>query len=505
ARKSTYKPLLFTTTVRNPERLRGFLRVLLAYGGKTLSDILTEEIAGEVIRLGLYKPSKLPENVKKKIKAGERLSDREVAAAIKNNPQKHKESGFGKGWPSRFDTWFKFPKELGFVFYRPGEKIEFSDIGRKYAQSDNPAFERQAFLNAFVKYQSNNPFRRVLNENAPLILLLRTISILNADKKSGGAGISKTELPLLIYWKDNDAEKLSQRILALRRGFGYSPSRETVADICRNEIMKGEDIKRDNQSIMVDYPDDFIRKTRLTGLISLRGGGRFVDINQNENQKTAYVLENYSDYKKYGTERDYFNYISAVDKNLFSRPAKIPSSSEKEKFLVKWAGCYTWEKIASEMLKLSGRGLTADDILKYLSNPVRLEFLTAMAIKSKFPDVKVVPNYPIDDEGVPTSTAGGNTGDIECFEGGNGILAEVTMLEGRAQTVAEVWPIGRHLEEFQKKAHNSMCYFVAPSIFPDFVKQINFLRKEDGLRLLPKTIPEFLNHMKKATVLYVNA
>ena len=76
---------------------------------------------------------------------------------------------------------------------------------------------------------------------------------------------------------------------------------------------------------------------------------------------------------------------------------------------------------------------------------IRLEFLTSLAIKANYTDLKIVPNYPCDDEGIPTSTAGGqgNQGDIECFEEQN-VLVEVTMSGGRTQTMMEVWPIKRH-------------------------------------------------------------
>jgi len=503
-RESKYKPLLFTTTLRNPERLKWFLGVLKEYDGRILNDKLAEKIAGEIIRIGLYAPSNLSASVRKKIKTKEPLTDREVAKVLKENPQNHKEAGFSKGWPSRFDTWFKIAKELGFVFYRSGEKIRFSEIGLKLVDSEHPEFEQQAFLNAFVKYQSNSPFRRVQNENVPLILLLEVIKKLNSDKDFNDAGISKLELPLVIYWKDNNAEKLYQRIKKLRKDFGYSPSWEVITEICRDEIMEGQDIVRDDKSIMVDYPDEFIRKMRLTGLISLRGGGRFVDINKNEQEKIDYVLENYSDYKKYDTEESYFEYISKIDENLVSVVA-IPLTAEKrDRYLKKWIKVYPWETIKIEMLNLVEKHLTKDDILKYLSNPVRLEFLTALAVKSKFPNIKVIPNYPVDDEGIPTSTAGGinNAGDIECFENVNGILIEVTMSEGRTQTVMEVWPIARHLQEFSKKIKNSMCYFVAPSIFSDSARQIDYVKQTENLLISPKTIEEFLEHLEVNAVLY---
>lgn len=503
-RESTFKPLLFTTTLRNPERLKWFLAVLKNYDGQILTDDLAEKIAGEIIRIGLYTPTRLSAIVKRKIKAKEPLTDREVAKALQDNPQNHKEAGFSKGWPSRFDTWFKIAKELGFVFYRAGEKIHFSEIGLKLVDSEHPEFEQQAFLNAFVKYQSNSPFRRVRNENVPLILLLEVISKLNADEDFNDVGISKLELPLVIYWKDNDAEKLYRRIKKLREDFRFTPSWEVISDICRNEIMEGQDIVRDDKSIMVDYPDEFIRKMRLTGLISLRGGGRFIDINKKEQDKVDYVLATYAAYKKYDTEESYFEYISTVDKKLISFVPKPVSISEQDKFLAKWVGIYAWESIKTELLNLSKSQLTKDEVLKYLSNPIRLEFLTALAVKSKFPNVKVIPNYPVDDEGIPTATAGGvgNTGDIECFEDVNGILIEVTMSEGRTQTMMEVWPISRHLAEFSKKAKNSMCYFVAPSIFSDSAKQIDYVRKTENLFISPKTIDEFLEHLEKEAVLY---
>lgn len=407
---------------------------------------------------------------------------------------------------SRFDTWFKIAKELGFVYYKMGEKIRFSEIGLKLVDSEHPEFEQQAFLNAFVKYQSNNPFRRVLNENVPLVLLLKVIKKLNADKDFNDAGISKLELPLIIFWKDDDAEKLYLRIKQLRKEFGYSPSWEVVSEICRGEIMQGKDIVRDDQSIMVDYPDEFIRKMRLTGLISLRGGGRFIDINKNEQAKVDYVLKTYSEYEKYETEEEYFDYISTVDENLVSVIARSVTAEEQDQYLKKWVGIYSREIIREEMLNLADKHLTKDEILKYLSNPVRLEFLTALAVKSKFPNVQVIPNYPVDDEGIPTSTAGGvgNTGDIECYENVNGILIEVTMSEGRTQTMMEVWPIARHLQEFGKKAKNSMCYFVAPSIFTDSVRQIEYVKEKDNLTIYPKTIKEFLEHLDNNTVLYLN-
>jgi hypothetical protein len=524
-RDSEYKPLLFTTTVRNPKRMKGLLNILSNFDGKILTNELAQKIMGELIRYGLYRPMIKTNTVKDKwndTKNGEfsnvLLSDLEVKNMLEKNPQEHKEAGFDRGWPSRFATVFDFAKELGFVYFWQNEKIEFSKIGLKLANSievktdenyilisdSHPEFEQQAFLHALAKSQRNNPFVRVLNENVPLILLLQVIQKLNSDKELNGAGISKLELPLVIFWKDNNAEELYQLIKSIRKKYKYNPSWEVIIDICVNQIMKGEFKKFKPKSVMNEYPDEFIRKMRLTGLISLRGGGRFIDINTNEQEKVDYVLKTYSKYPKFETEREYFNYMAKTDENLISFVSKSVGMEENNKYLEKWTSIYSFEKIKQELSILSQKGLSNDDILKYLSNPIRLEFLTSLAVKSRFPHVKVIPNYPCDDEGVPTSTAGGNgdQGDIECFENTDGILIEVTMAEGRTQTMMEVWPISRHLEKFSQKSERSMCYFVAPSIFIDSERQIEFVREKEKLSIYPKTIEGFIEHLETEKNLY---
>lgn len=519
-RKSTYKPLLFTTTVRNPERTKRLLFVLSKYNGRVLTSILAEEIIAQLIKYGVYRPMKISDTIKDKWSTSKKgefsevlLTEQEVKQILVDNPQHHKEAGFEKGWASRFATYFDFAKELGFVYFWPNEKIEFSEIGLKLANSiqvdiedgnilvsePHPEFEQQAFLLALAKYQRNNPFIRVLNKNVPLILLLQTIKKLNEDKDFNGVGILKLEIPLVLYWKNNDADKLYKRIKKLRKEHGYEPSWEVITEICREEIMEGLDIERGNKSIMVDYPDEFLRKMRLTGLISLRGAGRFIDINKNEINKVNYVLDNYSEYPTFQTERAYFDYMAKTDKNLINMKSLALSLEKNDELLLKWVNYYSWDVIKSELNGLSKKSNSKDDLLKLLSHPTRLEFLTSLAIKSKFRHLKIKPNYPTDDEGIPTSTAGGqgNQGDIECFEDDNGILVEVTMSGGRTQTMMEVWPIARHLNEFSKKVTaKSMCHFIAPTIYADSEKQLKYVEDTEGLKIRPRTIDEFIGFLE---------
>lgn len=531
-RKSDYKPLLFTTTIRNPERFKDFMFILYKYNGKLLTEKVIEEVEEDIFTVGLYRPTKrIPQSVKDKWEssnagefADEALTPEEAKAVYDNNNpdiwddiEGHKEAGFARGWPSRFETQYKFMRNLGFVKYSMGQPIIFSEVGSYLAKSivistdngiidrhssDTPQYEQMAFMQAFAKYQRCNPFIRELNDNIPLILLLQVIKKINANPKYGNCGISYKELPLVIFWKDNDSDALYNRIVKLRKEFGYTPSDEVISDICTQEILGGFK-KFGLNSIVTDYPDEFVRKMRMTGLFSFRGAGRFLDINHIEDKKIDYIISTYSSYVKYTNEDAFFNYMSTIDKNLFSIEAKPLSLTDAALKLSQWIKVYCWNNIKHELNNLSNKSASKDNVLKFISKPARLEFLTALAIKSKLPNVQVVPNYPCDDEGLPISTAGGNKGDIECFEDLNGILVEVTMAEGRQQTIMEVWPIIRHMDAFNETTNGkSQCVFVAPSIFSDTINQIHWSKEEKQIHIRPYTINEFINYLDSAKKLY---
>ena len=134
--KKDYKPLLFTTTVRNPERFKQYLYVLNKFVGCILDDTLAPKICAEAMRFGIYRPNKKSTAIKTKWESSSQggfsdvmLSDSEVKWLLQNNPQNHKEAGFSKGWPSRFATIFSSLKQYGFAFFKPGCKVEISEIG----------------------------------------------------------------------------------------------------------------------------------------------------------------------------------------------------------------------------------------------------------------------------------------------------------------------------------------------------------------------------------------
>lgn len=67
ARQSEYKPLLYTTTVRNPERYKDFIHLLKKFDGQILTADVVEQFEREAFKCGLYRPQKrVPESAKQK-------------------------------------------------------------------------------------------------------------------------------------------------------------------------------------------------------------------------------------------------------------------------------------------------------------------------------------------------------------------------------------------------------------------------------------------------------
>lgn len=505
-RNAVRKPLSFSTTMRNPERIAGFLKCILPYEGQVLNNDVIHEVAINLIRDKYYYTQKYEMKVPeyRNIYNNEDLSfTREQAEdIIKNSPQEHKEAGFERGWPSRFDTWYEFPQELGFIRYEIGKPIIISQTGHMLVDAFNeeqPNNEKiqDVFLNALMKYQTNNPFKKNANSNCPLILTLQTIEKLKKCNKDS-VGIHRQELSLIICWPDNDYNLLVNKILDLRKKYGFNISNEVIYEECMNLLGAGKD--KENlykmSKITGEAVDEFIRKMRITGIFSLRGNGRFLDTNNYEKEKIVYILENYTTYKTFSNKDEYFSYTAQIDsKILTSSNITISTTAEaKENALIKWSKVFSKEEVEKELVLVSKNSKTNNEILKVIDAPTRLEFLTSISLKQHFESAHIIPNYKIDDEGLPTFTAAGGIADIECFDDDCKPIVEVTLMTSRAQGSNEIPAITRHLKERQQKYISDKVFalFIAPAIHADAQYMIEFSKFRDNVDIIPYTILEYV-------------
>ncbi len=127
------KALSFSTTMRNPTRMAGFLFAMLAYENEVLTHDIIMQIIKNVLRLKLYRSRYLNYNTELAYSFENEesvFSNEELELIIENSPQEHKERGFDKGWESRFDTWYKLMSEFGFCYYAKDQPILISQIGK---------------------------------------------------------------------------------------------------------------------------------------------------------------------------------------------------------------------------------------------------------------------------------------------------------------------------------------------------------------------------------------
>lgn len=505
--ESKAKPLSFSTTIRNPERIPDFLRCILPYEGKILTSEIIYEVVKSVIREKEYAPMYISRSIAlKSILQNEDITftDKQLEEIIKNSPQKHKEAGFNYGWDSRFDTWYKMIKEFGFIKYAMGKPITVTSTGHMLvdAYMEEPCNDKKiqtVFLNALMKYQTNNPLRKNLNENVPLPLLLQVIQYFHDDKEENDAGLARHELPILICWRDNDAHAAYQYIKKIRKSVGFTCSDEYIYEKCL-DILESDNHKYFKmEKICKESVDEYIRKMRMSGVLSLRGNGRFLDINSFEADSAEYVMKNYMDYPKYDDEDDYIDYMGTIDSNILQIEVArtVDFSDIRKSTLYKYAAEMEKDSVIKELQAVCNKKESKNSVLKYINAPTRLEFLTSIALVQNFEGLDVNPNYSVDDEGLPTFTASGGVADIECYDSDYDSYFEVTLMCGRADQVNnEIIPISRHLKELkEQRRQESFSVFIAPVIHPDTKEAAEWQQMKNKVDILTYNIDEFIENI----------
>ena len=509
-RQKEYKPLSFSTTMRNPARIADFLNCILPFEGQILTKEIIHNVAVNLISQKLYKPTFIGTDPRLKAiyNSDDDFSHEDTEYIIKNSPQDHKEAGFEKGWPSRFDTWYKLPMEFGFIYYEMDAPIEISTTGhmlidavREIPKNDDKI--QNVFLNAMMKYQTNNPFRKNSNTNAPLPLLLNVIKLLKEDPDEGDSGVFISELSMIICWPDNDAVSLYNEIKAFRKKHRFTYGDEVMYDRCL-QILNADSSKKNRfkiSQITGEAVDEFIRKMRITGLISLRGNGRFVDFNSFESERIDYVIRNYSTFESYTSKKAYFHYMGSIDPHILSIQHQEPTGMEavKEKTIKEWADNHDKEFIYNELNITCSRNESHDPTLRIIDKPTRFEFLVSIALKQHFQDLIVRPNYKSDDEGIPTFTAAGGMADIECFDKDCNPLVEVTLMQARTQANNEMPAITRHLTEAVEKYPETKVFtiFVAPTIHADTIYMAKFSKFQYNVDIVTLNTVEFIDKLEE--------
>jgi hypothetical protein len=535
------KPWSISTTVRNPERLRDFLRVLKQLEGQPFDKNNQVKYQILLIKERIYKPSKIPQKYTKYYESPKEEIPYKIAAKIFHY-QKYEDP------PMRGRQSVNPLNKLGFAIAREGYgPIMITELGNKFLSGDYDI--GYIFFKSLLKLQFPNPWSTDFSEKEgfnimPFVAVMHLIDRVN--KKSTKRGLDKTEFCLFVPTLIN-AEMIDdyvKNILEFRKETNKMKFMRHFVE----KFYGTKDIPDKKVNNLFDYGDNIMRYFRLTRYFKVSidpmGYSWFVDLEPSREEEIKQILNAYSgEAFKFSSVDEYLKYLSDITK------PKLPWESEEN--LMKIAisiqkainNFINKEKLQiteqdQKLLNINVLTLNKNQLEDYISNlrnfnlelkerlrkieltnnlnkireiinilrdskklrkyePEQFEKLITEALKIINDEITIKPNYPIDDNGEPISHSPGNKPDIECYYPTFKSICEVTLNTSNLQWVQEGQPVMRHLRDFENNYPNDevLCIFIAPKIHADTYSQfwISVKYEYDGLpqKIVPLTTEQF--------------
>ena len=548
------KPWSVTTTVRNPERLIGFLKVLSLIDGEIWGDATQSKYQILLIQHRNYGYGNtqfyngLPKDIIELIDDSSRDIPYEITEKAFN--LKNYEDP-----PMRGRQSINPLKKLGFVFIS-NDRIVITELGKKVISSEIDIGD--AFLRCFLKWQVPNPVGKDYSYAAgyntnPLITTLHFIDKVNKMENARGknpVGLSKREfalfVPSLIHYNHVDDYINKVRVFRDIQDGLSKIERKEVRDKFRHEFAKEflgtDNIKKIEQFLdnLADYGDNAIRYFRLTRLFCIRGNGFYIDIEPRRKIEVNEIMKSYTgEAIEFTSSDEYIKYISEYDlpkmpwehrtKKLEIIKLIIEENEEYEKnlnlpiSLTKSVESLCDNELDNYILFLRERRLhlqehlnhnesqSIESIEKYINileniytfedRPILLEKLVTLGLYALNDAINIKPNYPVGDDNEPTFTAPAGVPDIECYYESFNAICEVTMQNRRDQWYNEGQPVMRHLRDFENRENNTSadiyCIFIAPSIHRDTLNTFWTANKYEYEGVRQKIIPITINQFVK--------
>lgn len=559
------KPWSVTTTLRNPERLIGFLKIINSLDGSVWDN--NTQVKFQIL---------LIQNREYGYGNGQFYNglSKEFIDIIDDNskdiPYEVAEKAFfAKNYedpPMRGRQSINPLKKLGFVFVEDG-KIKVTKLGKKLISGELDIGD--AFLRCFLKWQIPNPASSDYSVTDgyninPFVCAIHLINKVNAMEKERGnnpVGLSKREfslfVPSLVNYNDIDSYvRKIQQFRDVQVGKGRA-ERKTARDEYRQEFAK-EFLGTDNTvkvkkllNNLNDYGDNAIRYFRLTRFIRIRGNGYYVDIEPRRKVEIDEILDNFTgEAVEFQTQADYIRFVSEYDlpklpwetseKKIeiamliasenaeYETSLGVPVSSPKDiaalsdddldeyvnKLRDKRARLQEQvnHKESQAVENLESYIDVLENIFTYEDRPILLEKFVTLGLYALNDAISIQPNYPVGDDNEPTFTAPAGVPDIECYYERFNAICEVTMLNRRDQWYNEGQPVMRHLREFEERVSSdnaeAYCLFIAPSIHRDTLNTFWFANKYEyegsKQRIVPMTIAQFVRVLNGLLLLKKN-
>lgn len=546
-----------STTVRNPERILPFLRVLKEMEGESFDDFGQIKFQTLLIQNRLYQPTGLSEQLLEYYNtSGDKMSYEQAQEIFEHMKSRSAVLRSDNGLRGRTSVAPLTKMGLAVAKQSSG-KIKITDLGNAFLTSEIDIGD--VYFRFFIKWQIPNLDSSDYSHNGtydikPFVGALHLIDQVNKKEIERGnepKGISRDEfnifVPSLVNYKDINS--YATKIIELRdKVSGKSKQEKRIIlneyslEFATNFLVTGS---KDEIEKLVnnlgEYGDNAIRYFRLTRFFHIRGNGyhinieprRSVEINNlllHDNSKAIAfnTKEEYLDYMSdirqphlpWETKSVYIEIIKKILEDIKTYESTLTLSKEHR---VNYDTLSESElKSYSEELRqyrrllqdkeshiLSQNAEKIDEYIEALDNiyseedrPLALEKYTALSLQALNDAISIKPNYPVGDDNEPTFTAPAGKPDIECYYQNFNSICEVTMLKGRDQWYNEGQPVMRHLREFENNNNDkkTYCLFIAPTLHRDtmntFWVSIKYEYEGKQQKIVPLTIKNFTQLLK---------
>lgn len=545
------KPWSLSTTIRNPERILPFLRVLEEMEGENFDVEGQVKFQTLLIKNRLYHPRNLPERLDHYYEIEENTMSFDQATEIFNFMKTQSRAlRDDPGLRGRTSVSPLTQKGLAIAKESRGPVI-ITDLGKEFLDKEDIG---STFFYYFIKWQLPNPLDGYSSDDGydikPFLATLSLIKKVNEKMTSlnkKAKGLSKQEFSLFVPTLIcvSDVNSSVDKIIELRnQQYGKSRiEKNRIFSDFRKNFLKDWLGTEDNEEIernihnLKDYGDTILRNFRLTRYLYIRGNGYYVDLEPRrlieiEEMLSTLTLES----KDFESEDDYIDYlgdnslpelpwnnitdlkriaeallveINELEESLSIVHKESPEyhTSEEAQSAINSLREYRHE-LQGEIIHKQSQQL--ENIKQYIeglkniyqqeNKSLMLEKYSALGLYSLNDADKIKPNYSVGDDNQPIFTAPAGKPDIECFYESFNAICEVTMLRGRDQWYNEGQPVMRHLRDFEERNQSkpAYCIFIAPSVHRDtintFWNSIKYgFEDERTQKIVPLSINDFLN------------
>lgn len=507
------KPWSISTTVRNPERIRNFLKVLKLLEGQPFNSDNQEKYQILLIQHKFYFPTNIPSKFQKYYDNPELPMPFKVAEQIFYF-QKYEDPAM-RGRQSVNPL-----NKLGFSIARERNgNIVITELGKRFITEEYDI--GYIFFKSLLKLQFPNPWSDDFTAKygfdvQPLIASMHLINKVN--KKSDKKGLTQTEFSLFVPSLIN-YQLIDHYVKKVFEYRGTKNKDKFVNDFAKEFYQTKKPTEKQIKNFY-EYGDNTMRYFRLTKYFRVAtdkfGGDWRIDLEPTRKTEIDQLLKKFSGKSlPFKTTEEYLKYISDI--SLPSLPSEdISNLKEIAQALIKTVSQFAKENnlslakseqdlLITDFTKLSKeklddfissiRGINlelkerqtkislrndVDKIQNIVDNlkdyktirkfaPEKFEKIITEALKIINDEIKIKPNYPVDDNGEPISHASGSQADIECYYQSYNAICEVTLDTSNFQWVRESQPVMRHLRDFETKYTNTKnyCLFISPKIHID--------------------------------------